>query len=113
MLFRSLGESKIVFSANLQETLGISVYEGALVGAFPLMPNRLSYTEMWPEGALYPSNWTLPESINIDELEKVIRGIMNSYSETMRSKSIEIANSVGKKFFNGSALYKAIIDSQT
>ena len=28
-----LGESKLVFSANLQETLGISWYEGAIVGA--------------------------------------------------------------------------------
>ena len=108
-----LASSKIVFSANLQETLGISVYEGALVGAYPLMPNRLSYTEMWPEGALYPSEWTLPESINIDGLEKVIKGIINNYSDKMRETSINIASTVGEKFFNGAALYKAIIDSQT
>ena len=30
-----LGEAKLVFSANLQETLGISWYEGALVDAIP------------------------------------------------------------------------------
>jgi hypothetical protein len=42
-----LGESKMVFSANLQETLGISCYEGAVVGAIPLVPDRLSYTEMY------------------------------------------------------------------
>ena len=30
-----LGKAKIVFSANTQETLGISCYEGALVGATP------------------------------------------------------------------------------
>lgn len=109
---KHLGESKIVFSANLQETLGISVYEGALVGAYPLMPNRLSYTEMWPEGALYPSEWTMPGTVNTDELEKVIRGIMNNYSNKMREKSIEIANTVGGKYFNGAALYQTIIDSQ-
>ena len=50
-----LAESKIVFSANLQETLGISVYEGALVGAYPLVPDRLSYSEMWPDKARYDS----------------------------------------------------------
>ena len=38
-----LGRSKMVFSANTQETLGISWYEGALVGAIPLVPDRLSY----------------------------------------------------------------------
>jgi hypothetical protein len=41
-----LGEAKIVFSANLQETLGISCYEGAVVDAIPMVPDRLSYTEM-------------------------------------------------------------------
>ena len=41
-----LGEAKMVFSANLQETLGISVYEGLVVGAIPLVPDRLSYSEM-------------------------------------------------------------------
>ena len=42
-----LGKAKMVFSANLQETLGISVYEGLVVGAIPLVPDRLSYSEMW------------------------------------------------------------------
>jgi hypothetical protein len=53
-----LGESKIVFSANLQETLGISCYEGAVVDAIPMVPDRLSYTEMYYEGFKYPSEWT-------------------------------------------------------
>jgi hypothetical protein len=53
-----LGESKIVFSANLQETLGISCYEGAIVDAIPMVPDRLSYSEMYYEGFKYPSEWT-------------------------------------------------------
>ena len=53
-----LGEAKIVFSANLQETLGISCYEGAVVDAIPMVPDRLSYTEMYYEGFKYPSTWT-------------------------------------------------------
>ena len=53
-----LGEAKIVFSANLQETLGISCYEGAIVDAIPMVPDRLSYTEMYHEGFKYPSQWT-------------------------------------------------------
>jgi len=36
-----LGRSRIVFSANLQETLGISCYEALCVNAFPMVPNRL------------------------------------------------------------------------
>jgi hypothetical protein len=53
-----LGRAKIVFSANLQETLGISCYEGALVEAIPMVPDRLSYSEMYYEGFKYPSGWT-------------------------------------------------------
>jgi len=55
---KTLAESKIVFSASLQETLGIGVPEGMLVGALPLVPNRLSYTEMYPDWCKYPSDWT-------------------------------------------------------
>lgn len=56
-----LGEAKMVFSANLQETLGISTCsEGPLVNAIPLAPNRLSYAEIFKDhkNFLYPSHWT-------------------------------------------------------
>jgi glycosyltransferase involved in cell wall biosynthesis len=53
-----LGEAKLVFSANLQETLGISCYEGALVDAIPMVPDRLSYKEMYYDTFKYPSLWT-------------------------------------------------------
>lgn len=53
-----LGEAKLVFSANLQETLGISWFEGALVDAIPMVPNRLSYKEMALDDFKYPSEWT-------------------------------------------------------
>jgi hypothetical protein len=53
-----LGEAKLVFSANLQETLGISWYEGAIVDAIPMVPDRLSYSEMAFDTFKYPSEWT-------------------------------------------------------
>jgi glycosyltransferase involved in cell wall biosynthesis len=53
-----LGESKLVFSANLQETLGISWYEGAVINAIPMVPDRLSYSEMALDEFKYPSEWT-------------------------------------------------------
>ena len=53
-----LGEAKLVFSANLQETLGISWYEGAIVDAIPMVPDRLSYSEMAFDTFKYPSKWT-------------------------------------------------------
>lgn len=53
-----LGEAKLVFSANLQETLGISCYEGAIVDTIPMVPDRLSYSEMYLDTFKYPSEWT-------------------------------------------------------
>lgn len=53
-----LGQSKMVFSANLQETLGISWYEGAVVDAIPMVPDRLSYSEMAFDTFKYSSDWT-------------------------------------------------------
>jgi hypothetical protein len=77
-----LGQAKIVFSANLQETLGISMYEGALVDALPIVPDRLSYSEMYDENWRYPSEWT--ESfdsyvLNKDKLIQTIRNYMSNY----------------------------------
>ena len=51
-----LGEAKIVFSANLQETLGISWYEGALVNTIPMVPDRLSYSERENKSLYLPIN---------------------------------------------------------
>jgi glycosyltransferase involved in cell wall biosynthesis len=54
-----LAESALIFSANLQETLGISAMEAILVDSVPYLPKRLSYREMYQEDFLYPSGWTL------------------------------------------------------
>jgi len=83
-----LGKSKMVFSANLQETLGISWYEGALVGAIPMVPDRLSYSEMALKEFKYPSHWT--ESFASYQKHKqdvidAIRTYMESYPKFVPS----------------------------
>lgn len=79
---RLLGQAKMVFSANLQETLGISWYEGAVVGAIPLVPDRLSYSEMALDEFKYPSEWTESWDSYIahrDELVALIRSYIINY----------------------------------
>ena len=110
-----LAESKIVFSANLQETLGISMYEGALVGTYPLVPGRLSYDEMWPEDNRYPSEWTEDWDAYQENKHKMmyfIRATMNHSDERLDLEAKKSAMYAGE-FFNGQALYKAIIDTTT
>lgn len=54
-----LAKSKVMFSASLQETLGICPYEGMLLDVYPMVPHRLSYIEMYDFYMLYPSIWTI------------------------------------------------------
>ena len=105
-----LGEAKVVFSANLQETLGISAYEGILVDAIPMMPDRLSYTEMYDEQFLYPSNWTESwESYQrykpkvIERLRYYVENYTNFHNYLNSN-----AQSLSTKFFSGATMYDNI-----
>jgi hypothetical protein len=103
-----LGEAKLVFSANLQETLGISWYEGALVGALPMVPDRLSYKEMALEEFKYPSEWT--DSVATYNQEMLIAKIidyMENY-DTYLPALVNQVNLLKNEFFSGQALYKEI-----
>jgi hypothetical protein len=107
-----LGEAKIVFSANLQETLGISWYEGAIVDAIPMMPDRLSYSEMALPEFKYDSKWTEDYDCYLHHKDKVIAQIveyMENYYSFLPSINKQLSK-LNKEFFSGTELYKAIAD---
>lgn len=57
--YKLLLKSKFIFSASLHENLGISVYEGLIAKSIPILPNRVSYKEIYLNSDfLYPSIWT-------------------------------------------------------
>ena len=97
-----LGEAKLVFSANLQETLGISWYEGALVDAIPMVPNRLSYSEMALDDFKYPSEWTESFESYHTHREKVVHQIiqyMENYEKFLPSLNKQV-DVLTKNFFS-------------
>ena len=103
-----LGESKIVFSCSLQETLGIGCYEGAIVDAIPMVPNRLSYTEMYTDHFKYPSDWTINWEqylLNREALVHYIKLTMNSYESTLPFTR-NLAEHLHSKFFSAAGLLK-------
>jgi hypothetical protein len=105
-----LGEAKIVFSANLQETLGISMYEGALTDAIPMVPDRLSYKEMYAEIWKYPSSWTENYSSFLahkQELCDKIVAYMTDYDEYAKLVPQQ-ARSLHHDFFSATELLKNI-----
>jgi hypothetical protein len=109
-----LGESKLVFSANLQETLGISWYEGALVNSIPMVPDRLSYSEMALPEFKYPEEWTSSFSSYRQHRGKLvdkIRHYMENYNDYLVSLNKQVTK-LNKDFFSGSLLYEAIKDGK-
>jgi len=102
-----LGEAKLMFSANLQETLGISWYEGAILGVIPMMPNRLSYKEMALNEFLYPSEWTE----NMESYRKHKKQLMAKIDDYMENYSkyapavIKQKTKLKEQYFSGNKLY--------
>lgn len=102
-----LGESKMIFSANLQETLGISWYEGLLVNSIPVVPDRLSYTEMAIDEFKYPSEWTssfakyqIYKQNLIEHIHKIMKSDLSEETEKQKTHL--------EYFFSGKALYELI-----
>ena len=105
-----LGRAKLVFSANLQETLGISWYEGLLVDTIPMVPDRLSYSEMADQPFKYPSIWTK----NLEQYKKFrpqlvakVIDYMENYDSYKAPMNTQLYN-LKRSFFSGEALYKEV-----
>jgi glycosyltransferase involved in cell wall biosynthesis len=109
-----LGEAKLVFSANLQETLGISWYEGVLLDAIPMVPDRLSYGEMALKCFKYPSEWTEDFAAYRANRDKVVAQI-REYIEHYDDFSVALEKQrvkLSKDFFSGKQLYEAIANGR-
>ena len=105
-----LGQAKMVFSANLQETLGISCYEGAVVDAIPMVPDRLSYSEMYFDVFKYNSKWTESwDSYNVYRPD-LCRAIMThmDYYETRLPQLKQQTENLTKNFFSASDMLRNI-----
>ena len=105
-----LAKSKMVFSANLQETLGISPYEGALLGVIPLVPDRLSYVEMYDSDWKYPSEYT--DSWDSYQKHKqalvsLIKSDMESYVDKV-PKLLKLEQNLTKNYFSATKLLNSI-----
>jgi len=99
-----LSRSKVVFSANLQETLGISTgIEGPLTGAIPIVPDRLSYTEMMPDLFKYDTG----RDHDIDYLAAKVTDAVENY-DVYRKVLDGHKQTLIDQFFSGTEMYKRI-----
>jgi hypothetical protein len=70
--YQALARSKVAFSSALQETWGIAQLEAWYLGAQPVVPDRLSYCELYPDVARYN---TIGEAIEL--AHAIITGEVN------------------------------------
>jgi hypothetical protein len=107
-----LAKSKIMWSANLQETLGISPFEGALLGVIPMLPDRLSYTEMYDDEYLYPSKWTESYDSYLKYKSWIIgniTGAMKNYDTIVANVKNKLAPHLLTEYFTSTELTKQLL----
>ena len=61
--FNTLCESGIAVSCATQETFGYAMLEATALGCIPVVPDRVSYREMYPAKLRYKSYWELHELV--------------------------------------------------
>lgn len=89
-----LSNAKVAISFSKQETFGISMLESCVHGCLPLVPDRLSYREMYPEIFQYDYNAFIKNKVvgcrqlikkiefmleNYDQLANLLPGIYTKY----------------------------------
>lgn len=113
MYYDLLKRAKIVFSANLQETLGISCYEGLLCDAIPFVPNRLSYPEIYGKEFCYKDEWTNSYENYLNNKESVVTSIdylMKNYTFFISKTEISSIKEKAKKFFTSDKMLSEIFN---
>ena len=78
---------------------------------FPLVPDRLSYTEMYPDEFKYPSEWTESWDSYLkhkDKLIEHIRFIMQGPTEQSLKQLQALTNSLTDNFFSATKMIEVI-----
>lgn len=97
--YNILLRSKLLFSANKQETLGIGTYEGLALKAIPMVPNHLSYSEMYNGLFKYdPMLMDHPQA-----LADLVDHYMRNYDKMLPTIERDF-NRISATFFNSTAM---------
>lgn len=101
-----LKDAKAMFCAEFSEYNPVLLYEGMLSGVYPMVPDRLMYTDMFPDRYRYPQ--IIPgmrhDKImyllrNRYQLKEYIAGIMENY-DVLKNTLLRDARKIGKQYQN-------------
>jgi len=109
--YTTLGQAAIIFSCALHENLGISVMEGTLAGAIPVVPDRASYAEMYLDVFKYPSEWTSSWDNYVSNRDKVVNFIRHRVEQrhNLLSQLKEQQTILIDKYLNANIMFDRIL----
>lgn len=105
--YQMMKEAMVIFSANKHENLGVGTFEAMMLGAYPMLPNKLSYKEMYPADYKYP---TIPDmyepemadfwQVVADEIVEKVDG----YNHDTFTQILEDSQYIFKKYFTAALM---------
>ena len=105
--YQFLKRCKVIFSANKHENLGIGTFEATVAGCLPVLPDKLSYSEM------YGSQWkyNVPANlyyIDVDrsELANKIIDFVTNYSQYVPALATQIEQTYS--YFTGEKMFEEL-----
>lgn len=108
--YELLSRTKVVFSCSLHENFGISMVEGVLCGAIPMVPNRACYPELHLAANVYPSEWTKDFGSyleNRDRLLDMIVDYVRNYE--IHNTVYDMRTKLINKFIHPTAMYDRLV----
>lgn len=107
--YNLLNKAKVVFSCSKHENLGIGVYEAVKSGCVPVVPDKLSYVEMYPRSCRY----TIHDDMYTDESKwvnaaELILNIVKTYDKNRFNEALNIAKHVKQRYFSGDNMFHII-----
>jgi hypothetical protein len=108
--YKLLSKAKVVFSCSKHENLGIGTYEAVRLGCVPVVPDKLSYKEMYPISNRYHINddlWYEKENVWVDVAERILH-IVKTYDKNRYNESLNIAKHIRERYFSGEYMYHII-----
>ena len=112
--FSSLASAKVVFSANTKEGLDVNVYAGMVNKALPLVPDRLSYQEMYPDQYRYKQEWTEDSEFFDRYCNNVIDAIRDYVVHYDRHiHGLSRISEIRDTFFSSDAMCQSLVELST
>lgn len=103
--YEFLKKCKVVFSANKHENLGIGTFEAMASGCLPLLPNKLSYAEMYDNEWKYEVDGNLyDQNVDRSKFATQIINLVTNYDAYKPALTAQL-NKTFSTYFSGEKMF--------